>query len=181
MRRAVHERLLVIVVACFCAAAAAAQERQTENTVKLSPGQKPPAATIADMAWLEGHWTGEGLGGVSEETWMAPRDGVMLGMYRLVRDGKPQFYELMMVREHEGSLLFRLKHFDPDLTGWEEKDQTVDFPLVARADGVLQFAGLTFRPEGERMTMYLAIRGKDGQVREETFRYTRAARARPAP
>jgi hypothetical protein len=155
------------------ASGATAQERQTEHTVKLTPGQKPAAATIADMAWLAGHWTGDGLGGVSEEMWTAPHDGVMLGMYRLIRDGKPVFYELLTISEHEGSLLLRLKHFNPDLTGWEDKSETVDFPFVAKTDGRLQFAGLTFMPDGDRVTIYLAIRGKDGAVREEAFRMTR--------
>jgi hypothetical protein len=166
--------LAVLLAAVWLGASGAtAQERQTEHTVKLTPGQKPAAATIADMAWLAGHWTGDGLGGVSEEMWTAPHDGVMLGMYRLIRDGKPVFYELLTISEHEGSLLLRLEHFNPDLTGWEDKSETVDFPFVAKTDGRLQFAGLTFMPDGDRVTIYLAIRGKDGAVREEAFRMTR--------
>jgi hypothetical protein len=34
-----------------------AQQRVTENTVKSATGSRAPAATVADMAWLEGHWT----------------------------------------------------------------------------------------------------------------------------
>lgn len=172
--------VVVLAAVCLAAAAARAQERQTEHTVKLTPGQKPADATIADMAWLAGHWTGDGLGGVSEEMWTAPRDGAMLGMYRLIREDKPVFYELLTISEHQGSLLLRLKHFNPDLTGWEEKSETVDFPFVAKAEGRLQFAGLTFVPDGDRVTIYLAIRGKDGAVREEAFRMTRVAAATPS-
>ena len=113
------------------------------------------------------------FGGLSEEIWSAPRDGVMMGMYRLVRDGKPVFYELLTIVEHEGTLLIRLKHFNPDLTGWEEKDRTVDFPLVAKAPGLIQFAGMTFEPDGDRLTVHLAIGEKDGSIREQIFRYTR--------
>lgn len=168
---------VALAAVCLAASAATAQERQTEHTLKRTPGQKPAAATIADMAWLAGHWTGDDLGGRSEEMWTAPHDGVMLGMYRLIRDGKPVFYELLTISEHEGSLLLRLKHFNPDLTGWEEKSETVDFPFVAKTDGRLQFAGLTFMPDGDRLTIYLAIRGRDGAIREEVFRMTRVAAA----
>lgn len=43
-------------------------------------GDKPsPPATLAAVGWLEGHWLGDGLGGVSEEIWSPPRGGVMMG------------------------------------------------------------------------------------------------------
>lgn len=70
------------------AATAPAQERMTANTLKLAPGQSSPPATIADMAWLAGHWKGDGLGGRSEETWSPPEGGVMLGTYRHLKDDK---------------------------------------------------------------------------------------------
>lgn len=125
------------------------------------------------MAWLAGTWTGEALGGLSEEIWSQPRDGVMMGMYRLTRKGKPVFYEILTLAEERGSLIIRLKHFNPDLTGWEEKNQTVDFPLVAKGEGLIHFAGMTFKPGKDAATVYLAIRQKDGTVREEVFDYKR--------
>ena len=82
----------------LCFTLSQAQERLTEHTFKLSAGKQSPAATIADMAWLAGHWIGGGLGGLTEEVWSPPRNGVMMGMFRLVRDGKPIFYELLIRR-----------------------------------------------------------------------------------
>jgi hypothetical protein len=68
-----------------------------------------------------------------------------------------------------------LKHFNPDLTGWEEKDKTIDSPFITKADGVVHFDGLAFRPEGkDAMTIYLAIR-RDGNVREEKFHLRRVS------
>ena len=52
----------------------------TQHTFRLAPGQASPPATIADVAFLVGHWTGEGLGGTFEEVWTAPKKGVMVGM-----------------------------------------------------------------------------------------------------
>lgn len=66
-----------------------------------------------------------------------------MGMYRLVRDGKPVFYEMMTLVEEKASLTLRLKHFNPDLTGWEAKDQTIDFPLVAVSNEIVHFDGMS--------------------------------------
>jgi hypothetical protein len=98
----------------------------------------------------------------------------MMGMYRLVRDGKPVFYEFQTLVEESGSLVLRLKHFNPDLTGWEEKLKTIDFPLLAVGERTMQFEGMTFYVEGDaKLIVYLAIEEKDGTVHEETFSYTR--------
>lgn len=171
-----RNRAISWLVLCGAMAAAPthAQEKLTERTFKLKSGAKSPPATIAEMAWLAGHWAGSALGGVSEEIWSPPKAGSMMGMYRLVRDGKPVFYELLTVVEENGTLILRLKHFNPDLTGWEEKGQTVDFPLVALGDGAVHFEGMSFHPQGNaNLTVYLAIGTKDGAVREEAFSYTR--------
>ena len=148
----------------------------TANTLRLSADQKPPAATIADMAWYAGRWTGTGLGGWTEEIWSPPRDGTMMGMYRMVKDGKPIFYELLLIAEENGSLAIKLKHFHADLRGWEERDASLRFPLVAKRDGRIYFDGMTFERVGnDRVKIYLAIENKkDGSVREEIFEYTRA-------
>jgi hypothetical protein len=172
-------RLAVALAAAALAAPAAGQDRQTERTFKARPGATPPAATIADMAWLAGHWTGQALGGTTEEMWTPPAHGTMLGMYRLIREGKPVFYELLTIGEEGGSLVLRLKHFHADLRGWEEKDKSLAFPLVAKEPGALHFDGMSFHPKGDTLTVYLAIGQKDGQVREEAFTYKRVGAARP--
>jgi hypothetical protein len=128
------------------------------------------------VAWLAGHWVGPALGGEAEEIWSPPKAGSMMGMYRLVRGDKVIFYELLTLAQEGGSLVLRLKHFNPDLTGWEEKQKTVDFRLVGLGEGVVQFEGMSLHREGDgKLTVYLAIEGKDGAQREEVFRYARAA------
>jgi hypothetical protein len=159
------------------AATASAQQpvALTEHTLRLAKGQPSPPATIADAAFLVGHWSGTGLGGTFEEICTAPRKGVMVGMYRGLKDDAPTFNELLVLREEAGSLVIRLKHFNPDMTGWEEKDQVVTMPYVGTRDGVVHFDGMAFRVTGpDTLTCYLAIENKkDGSVREATFNYTR--------
>ena len=152
-----------------------AQDKLTEHTFTRSGGAPGPRAQVEDMAWLAGHWTGESLGGIVDEIWSPPRGGAMMGMFRLVKDDKPAFYELMTILEEEGTLVLRLKHFGGgDLSAWEEKEETVDFPLVEVAGNAFHFDGLSFRLESaDRVRVHLAMRGKDGTAREETFAYTR--------
>jgi len=55
------------------------------------------------------------------------------------------------------------------------RDGCVEFPLADRADGVLRFSGLTVERRGaDGLTMHLAMRIKDGTLREERFEYRRA-------
>ena len=150
-----------------------AAEKVTEHTVKLAPGEKLPPAKIADMQWLAGHWIGEAFGGTAEELWAEPVGDTMAGMYRLHKAGKTIFYEILTVSEKDGSLVVRLKHFNPDLTGWEEKNEVRSFPLVAKRDGALQFEGMSFHPQGDQLTIYLAVEHKDKPLEEVTFKYRR--------
>lgn len=144
---------------------AGAQSRLTENTLRLDDPARSPRASIEDVAWLAGRWRGEGLGGVVEELWSPPLAGAMVGAFRLVAGGETSFYEICLLREHEGSLVYRVKHFHPDLTGWEEKLDFVEFPLVKVEPDLVQFAGLTLRRAGDSCVHYLAMH--DGEKHTE--------------
>ena len=146
-------------------------QNRTPNTLMASAELPSPAATLRDMAWFAGQWTGLGLGGTCEETWSQPAAGAMMGMFRLVKEGKVVFYEFLTLVEHEGSLLLKLKHFNPDLTGWEEKADFIKFRLLKMEPEAAYFEGLTFkRVGGDKLEIFLAIRNRaDGTVREERF------------
>ncbi len=150
------------------------QEAQTKNTLKLSAGQRGAAAKIDVMNWLAGTWRGSGLGGESEEIWSEPRDGIMMGMYRMIKDKKPIFYEFLTLSEKDGTLIIRLKHFHANFVGWEEKDKTIDFAFIKKDGKRVYFDGMTFELlSNDDVNVYLAIGGRDGSVKEEIFRYKR--------
>ncbi len=155
---------------------AAAQTRHTEHTLLPEAGAGPPSARIEDFAFLEGHWTGEGMGGEAEELWSRPAAGTMVGAFRLIREGGVVFYELFALEEDEGSVVLRLKHFDPGpgLPGWEERDQDFSFPLVRVTPRAAWFGGLTFHlSHPDTLMVYLAIRSGEGVLREERFQLRR--------
>jgi len=155
-------------------APAVAVEPWTANTRRLAAGEAGAAAKIADLAWLAGSWRGAGLGGMNEEHWSAPAGGTMMGMYRLLKNDRVLFYELLTLGESGGSLLLTLRHFHPDLRGWEERDETVRMPFIKAEAGRYYFEGLTLelRPDGS-LTIYLVIESKDAPEREVTFNYRR--------
>ena len=165
--------ILTVVVgsAGLVAAQAPSAGATTGNTIRLPDGAPRPAATIADWAWITGRWQGLGLGGSVDEVWSDPAGGSMVGHFRLVKDGKPVFYEILTVIEVDGSLEMRLKHVNPDMTGWEEKADFVTFKLAKLEPDAVYFNGLTFRRTGpDRLEIYLALRNRaDGSVREEKF------------
>ena len=169
--------LWVLLLGSFWALPCEAQTAPTEHTLRLEPGTDRPAASISEAAWLAGRWVGEGLGATVEESWLPPSGGRMVGVFRLVRGDSVQFYELVTLVEEAGSLVLRLKHFAPDLAGWEERNESVDFPLVRRTTDTLWFDGLSIWRQGEdRMKIWVAMQPDEGEVREELFEYRRVVR-----
>lgn len=153
----------------------AAQEKLTAHTLQLGDGSESPPARVTDFAWLEGHWQAEALGGTVDEIWSPPAAGTMVGMFRLIQDDEAGFYEIFTLTEEGPTVLLRLKHFHPNLTGWEEKDETVDFPLVALEEGQAFFDGVTYRRRGpDEIEVFLAMHTKDG-VKEVVFAHKRVS------
>lgn len=140
--------------------------------LQAAPGAASPAARIAATGWLAGDWSGQGLGGTAEEVWLVPAAASIAGVFRATRGGQVTFFELMTVVEAGGSLVFRLKHFGPDLRGWESPERAVDFALVRTSRSALQFDGLTYRRTGEGLESWVLVGLGDGGTRSERFVYT---------
>ena len=62
----------------------------------------------------------------------------------------------------DGSLVLDLKHFDPDLAGWEDRAETTTFRLV-RVDGATAFFdGLTYHlVDPDTLQVWVALREGD--------------------
>lgn len=57
-----------------------------------------PAATVDDLAWLAGQWSREESERWTEESWTAPRGGVMLGHSRSGRGDSLRDFEFLRVQ-----------------------------------------------------------------------------------
>jgi hypothetical protein len=151
-----------------------------QETRKAEEGQPPPPATIAAAGWLIGTWSGEGINGAqAHESWLAPSGSTMVGMFvQETAEGGIMFSEHLYLMEQDGSLVVKLKHFNPDLTGWEEKDGMVTFRLIAAEPCALYFNALTYRCDGEG-GMVVAVRVKSAQAepQELIFRFRKEGAA----
>ena len=161
-----------IVVAAMPVYVLAAEPR-TENTYQLSEGEQRPAATLDDAKWLAGSWSGTAFGQVFEEVWNAPSADSMIGMFKLMSDDGVAFYELMLLTVDDGTLSLKVKHFNPDFSAWEEKNDFVNFRLVKKEPDALHFGGISFyRRDAQTMDAYIVMRG-DAGVSEHHLAYKR--------
>lgn len=144
-----------------------------QETLQLSEGQTSPNATLKDVSWISGHWQGEAFGGIAEEIWSEPLGGSMMFVFRLVADNQVSFYEVGHIQEVDDSIILQLKHFDKNLRGWEEKNETVDFRLVKMEKNKAYFEGFTIEKVSEnQINMWVLIESKDSSE-EVLFSYTR--------
>ena len=166
-----HVWTIFAAVAALAAAPVAAQE-----TRLAADDHVPPPAAIEQLDWLVGHWSGEGIAGVAaHESWLPPSGGTMVGTFvQETGEGEVMFTEHMYLAEEDGSLVVKLKHFNPDLTGWEEKDEMVSFPLLAIEECAAYFSALTYRCDGaDGLLVAVRVKGAGEAAEELVFRFTR--------
>ena len=113
-----------------------------------APAPAPAVTTVQELAWLAGCWSVEGGEPGSEEHWLAPAGGTLLGVSRTVRGGETVAHELMQIRERapgdivfvahpsgQAETTFRLVSTDPRALVFENPEH--DFPqrVLYRLDG----------------------------------------------
>ena len=78
----------------------------TAGLLARGAGAAPPpgAATLADVAFMAGHWIGGEAGDLSEEVWSSPEGDSMMGMWRYVEKGRA--VELPLVVRGPGEAVF---------------------------------------------------------------------------
>ena len=90
--------------------------RITTTTYKRKPGATPPPASsastrakasIADVSWISGVWTGGAGVTTLEERWTPSAGGVMIGVSRTIRDGTQSAFEFLCIVEREGGLVYQ--------------------------------------------------------------------------
>jgi hypothetical protein len=143
------------------------------NIITLAQGQNSPKAKIMDVSWIAGYWQGEIWGGQFEEVWSQPSAGSMMASFKYMEDDTVGFYEIITLVEEGDSLMLRLKHFSPDLTGWEKEDETVDFRLAKLTPNAVYFDGYTFKRINENEMHVFVLVDNDGKSQETQFIFKR--------
>jgi len=133
-----------------------------------------PAPAIQSLAFLSGLWTEDSKDGSEEEYWSKPLRSSIVGTYRVVKDGNAVFYEFWAIEIDDGQLVFKMKHFNQGLIGWEEKADIVRLTtsvlgrqnvLFSNADGTLT---LRYQRKGNDLTSTLR-RVRGGKTKEDVF------------
>lgn len=184
-------RLAVIAVPALLVALATVRDSAAQAP---SPGPSAAASAalagkrLADVTWIAGRWVDDTGGHYSEEVWLAPGGGQMVGMWRLVEWGRVQIFELMTLSEDAEGVVLRVRHFDASLVPREEKDAPVVLRLAS-----LQGARAVFEGRGRsgpsRLTYHRAAARtlavtREGDGPKQEFRYEKkesVASASPAP
>lgn len=161
--------LAALAFLCVSQTATAGETRIAED------GLESPPATFKDAAWLQGQWGGEGLGAPVYESWLPVAGGAVVGAF-VLEDGKGavRVSEFRYLTEEGGSLRLRIKHFEPDFTAREGRNEAIDLPLVAVEPCALYFNRVTFRCDGEgRMLVAARIKSDSPEPQEVIFHYER--------
>lgn len=95
----------------------------------LAQQASAPVASLQALSFLSGHWTGESEGDFQEEYWSPVYGNSMLGTFRVVHAGTPVFYEFWVIELDGGRPVYKLKHFNGGLQGWEDKNDVVALPV----------------------------------------------------
>ena len=94
---------------------------------------------LARLAWMKGEWVRQQGDDQLEEIWSAPAGDSLMGMFRWSKQGKLWMLELMAITVEGEDVVVRLKHFDRQITGWEEKEAPPAYKLVRQKEGEAVF------------------------------------------
>jgi hypothetical protein len=84
-----------------------------------------------------------------------------------------------VIAREESGVVMRMKHFDANLVGWEEKDRSVVFDVASTSNGEVVFVSrdqtkptkLAYRRASKTELTATLIRERDGKTMRDEFRY----------
>lgn len=130
-------------------------------------------ARVEQLGWLAGHWTTEKDGQSTEESWLAPRGGSMVGVGRTSDASTVHFWELLKIDTDE----------DGVVTYWAAPmgGKPTAFRLTQASAGEAIFENpahdfptrIHYRLDGK--FLIATVSGTDG-VNRQSWRYRRARR-----
>ena len=127
---------------------------------------------------LEGSWRGKIGEDIIEEIWSQSSGNSIMGMFRWVKNSRTNFYGFILITEDSYTLKMKIKHFNEDFSGWEEKDVYVEYKLKEVSDTEIIFSSddpsekgqiIYKRPNPSELISILEM--KDGK--ELKFHFTR--------
>jgi Domain of unknown function (DUF6265) len=134
---------------------------------------------LQPLAFLSGRWTSSSSEGQEEEYWSQATGKSMVGTFRALKDGDAVFYEFWVIEVEDGKAIFKMKHFDRGLHGWEEKADVVRLALSVSGEQDVSFSkpdgslSLRYQRNGDELAATLR-RVKDGKAKQDIFHLHRS-------
>ena len=84
---------------------------------------------IEALVWMAGSWIGTSDDDCIDEQWSMPAGGVMMGMFRWLKNDVLYLYEFLTLEPDADTVVMRIKHFGLGGIGREEKTESATFDL----------------------------------------------------
>jgi hypothetical protein len=160
-----------------------AQEASPARAPATSQKASSPQATLADFAWIAGAWQGELNGLQVDQSYMAPKNGLILVDFRMTDKEKTLFVEIFTFLEKKDGLELYVRHFSPELgIGRDEKDHPLLLKLVRfdsrqaefrTPEGTQSIRDVVTRTGDDSFAVHLEIPGDNGQTQTIDIAYHR--------
>ena len=156
---------LAVIAALLSSTSVAESEQVDSNDI-----------SIGELEWLAGSWSGRQGDTVTEEHWIEPKGGLMLGVNRSVRGTGKAAFEFLRIAETDGTIVY---HASPGGRA------ATPFTLIKASNRQAVFQNLEndfpqriiYRRQGDTLTVRI-----DGTIKDEKrkmeWKWTRQAAAR---
>ncbi len=145
-----------------------------------------PSSKLVSLGFISGSWRTEFGGDQLEEYWSLPSGNSMMGVFRWIKGGRVWMNELLTIIDEGEHAVFRLKHFDARMVGWEEKAEALTMKLVRNEASEAVFEGtkgeqplrFTYKKVGEGLLIRIES-FRDGKPKTDEFTFHRAIDPKP--
>ena len=153
---------------------------QSTNVAGRAEATPAPPAAPASLSWLSGTWMSEPDDAriVTEEHWMMPRGGSMIGMNRAASGERTVFFEFLHIESRDDGVYY--------LASPAGRQPPTPFKLVESRGTMVVFENLEhdfpqrITYERDRDTLRMRTEGVDkGQPRSESWTLTRSRDGSP--
>lgn len=129
------------------------------------------AEGLDDLAWMAGTWMQRKGTTDTEEQWLAPKGGLMLGVGRTVRDGKAVEFEMLRIEMKDGKPVYLAMPQARPATEFRTVEQAAT-KVVFERDGDDFPKRVMYWRDGESLMARIEGTMK-GQARSREWRYDR--------
>lgn len=161
--------IAAILASVLVQSVASAEGLSPRDHVRRWTDETPVApAGLADVDWLVGYWIGDMPEGPVEQVFLPPSKGQLPSFVRATNPDGIIFYEISNIMEKEGTIFIRLRHFTPELAGWEDVSGPIDRKLIAIDGDTTYFDRVSFQRTGpDSYTVYFL--NMEGEEERDTL------------